>query len=112
MIEGVGSVAKPLLAQLKTLDVAVTLDDVGHGFASLAHLRDRPLDEVTIDTTEVVDDRADLIARAVVEQTLRLAYVRATDAEVIETDQVCDSMLSMGCRRAVRTSLRRLCRPP
>lgn len=90
------------LRRLSDRGVPIVRDDFGAGFASLAYLRDLPLDEVKIDRAFVASCATDPVARSIVEQTLGLANrlgLRAV-AEGVEDETIRRDLLAMGCVRA------------
>ena len=63
--------AKDVLERLHALGVAISIDDFGAGYTSLAHLRDLPVTELKVDRSFVgtmdSDTSNDLIVRSVIE---------------------------------------------
>jgi diguanylate cyclase (GGDEF)-like protein/PAS domain S-box-containing protein len=85
-----------VLCALADLGVQLALDDFGAGSASLAHLRDWPIDLVKLDRVLVAGE-ADVL-RAVVE--LAGALGLETVAEGVETAEQLALLERLGCRRA------------
>ncbi|MDZ7829666.1 MAG: EAL domain-containing protein [Halofilum sp. (in: g-proteobacteria)] len=92
-----------LLGQIRALHnlgVRLSLDDFGTGYSSLLYLQRYPFDEIKIDQGFVFRLLDDAYSRNIVETVMGLA--RALDAEVIaegiESTEVRDVLLAMGCR--------------
>jgi EAL domain-containing protein (putative c-di-GMP-specific phosphodiesterase class I) len=87
------------LAELHRLGVRLAIDDFGTGYASLAHLRQLPLDIIKIDPSFVAglghDDTLTLLTRTVVQvgRDLGLQVI----AEGIERPRQLDALREMGC---------------
>jgi EAL domain-containing protein (putative c-di-GMP-specific phosphodiesterase class I) len=87
------------LADLHRLGVRMAIDDFGTGYASLAYLRQLPLEEIKIDPSFVAglghDDTLALLTRTVVQvgRDLGLRVV----AEGIEQPRQLDALREMGC---------------
>ena len=75
------------IAELQQLGVRFALDDFGSGHASLAYLRDFPIDEVKIDRSVITgahqDDRTNAFLRAIIGMCKAMAV--STLAEGVET---------------------------
>jgi diguanylate cyclase (GGDEF)-like protein len=99
LVEG----AEPMisrLAELRGLGIRLAIDDFGTGYASLAYLRQLPVDIIKIDPSFVAGLGADatlgLLTRAIVQvgDDLGLAVV----AEGIERSEQLEMLRAMGCR--------------
>ena len=90
------------LQQLKTLGVSLAIDDFGTGYSSLAQLKHLPVDVLKIDQTFVAGLAEDGGDRAIVDATIRLARSFGLEvvAEGIETHDLVDQLLLLGCHRA------------
>ncbi|MEA2134650.1 MAG: hypothetical protein QOC68_2559 [Solirubrobacteraceae bacterium] len=91
-----------VLATLRGLGVRLSLDDFGTGQASLAHLKQLPLDEVKIDrafVTSMADDDGDAV---IVRSTIDLARNLGLEvvAEGVETESVLDALIELRCSSA------------
>ena len=90
---------RAVLTELRQLGVRISVDDYGTGHASLAYLRDLPLDEVKLDRSFVHgachDERSAAIAASTVElaHELDLSIV----AEGIEDAETDSWLRSLGC---------------
>ncbi|MGF1646765.1 MAG: putative bifunctional diguanylate cyclase/phosphodiesterase [Kineosporiaceae bacterium] len=90
---------RTVLGALRTDGVTVSIDDFGTGFASLAYLRDLPVDELKLDRglvrTVVGDDRAAAIVRHTVDlgHDLGMRLV----AEGVEDAATADLLTGLGC---------------
>jgi len=85
-----------VLCALSDLGVELALDDFGAGAASLAHLRDWPIELVKIDRALVTGD-PDVLAAVV---ALAHALGLETVAEGVETPDQLAALEELGCRRA------------
>jgi EAL domain-containing protein (putative c-di-GMP-specific phosphodiesterase class I) len=88
------------LRRLKALGIRVAIDDFGTGYASLAYLRQFPVDIIKIDKSFVAGagdglDGSSALARGIVQlgQTLRLSTI----AEGIETAEQLAELRTAGC---------------
>jgi diguanylate cyclase (GGDEF)-like protein len=91
-----------VLERLREIGVTIAIDDFGTGFASLAELKNLPADFLKLDigfVRGIIDNRFDrAIVEAVVHlgETLEMGIV----AEGIETQEMADELIAMGCTRA------------
>ncbi len=98
LVEGDGLIVDRL-ADLHQLGVRMAIDDFGTGYASLAYLRQLPLDVIKIDPSFVAglgqDDALSLLTRTVVQvgRDLGLRVI----AEGIEQPRQLSALLEMGC---------------
>ena len=87
------------LAELHQLGVRMAIDDFGIGYASLAHLRQLPLDIIKIDPSFVAglghDDTLTLLTRTVVQVGRELGL--RVIAEGIEQPRQLSALREMGC---------------
>lgn len=91
-----------VLSDLRALQVGLSLDDYGTGYASLAYLTTLPVDELKIDKSFVVGMLTSRTDRVVVRSTLELARelgLRVV-AEGVETADAAAALASWGCRTA------------
>ena len=91
-----------VLAALRALGVRLSLDDFGTGQASLAYLKQLPLDEVKIDrafVTSMADDDGDAV---IVRSTIDLARNLGLDvvAEGVESESVLEALVDLRCSSA------------
>jgi diguanylate cyclase (GGDEF)-like protein len=91
--------ARQVLEQLRSLGVALAVDDFGTGFASLSQLRRLPFAELKIDRSFVMQLEADPQARHIVDSVIRLAHGLglSVTAEGVETQQCLDVLAAIGC---------------
>ena len=98
LIDDVHSVVAQM-RELKSLGLALSIDDFGTGFSSLSYLKRFPLDELKIDRSFVMDlpgAAADLaIVRAVVELGHNLGM--SVLAEGVETEAQMTCLRDLGC---------------
>ena len=91
--------AKATLQSLRNLGVRIALDDFGTGYSGLHHLRELQLDTIKIDQSFVTDMLKDADDEKLVEAIVGLGHVLGlrTTAEGIETRDVLDKLISLGC---------------
>ena len=87
------------LRELHELGVRLSLDDFGTGYSSLLYLQQYPFDEIKIDQGFVQHMVADDYSRKIVATVLGVAGALGADAiaEGIESAEVRDALLEMGC---------------
>jgi EAL domain-containing protein (putative c-di-GMP-specific phosphodiesterase class I) len=111
----IGPAVRGTLNELRSMGVQIGVDDFGTGYASMAYVRNLPLDFVKIDKSYVAGMETDARDRAMVEATLTLSHslgLRSV-AEGIETQAHWDILRDLGCSegqgflfaRPVRSSL-------
>jgi len=91
--------ARTILAAIRDCGVAVSIDDYGTGYSSLAYLRNLAVDELKLDRVFVADLTTDPACSAIVRHTVDLAHSLGLRlvAEGIE-DQLTAAMLTgFGC---------------
>jgi diguanylate cyclase (GGDEF)-like protein/PAS domain S-box-containing protein len=92
-------VALPLLEDLRTLGVGLSVDDFGTGYSSLAHLSGLPVDSLKIDRSFISGMRSGSKESAVVRAVVTLGHSlhKRVIAEGIETEQQFEQLRDMGC---------------
>jgi predicted signal transduction protein with EAL and GGDEF domain len=87
------------LARLHGLGVGLAIDDFGTGYSSLAHLRSIPARELKIDKSFVMPVMSDRRDREIVAAVIRLGHALNLEvvAEGIESSEVVQALLAMGC---------------
>lgn len=93
--------AGEILAELNGMGLKIALDDFGTGYASMAYLKDFPIDTVKIDRSFVwgiPDSKEDM---AIVKAINSLAEAMELDliAEGVETQQQLDFLKQLGCQQ-------------
>ena len=94
--------AEETLVALSDLGVGLSIDDFGTGYTSLASIKRLPINEIKIDRSFIMNMLTDIkdakIVRSIVElgHNLGLTVV----AEGIETQELLDSLVAMGCNEA------------
>jgi EAL domain-containing protein (putative c-di-GMP-specific phosphodiesterase class I) len=98
------------LQELKSLGVSLAIDDFGTGFSSMAQLKRLPVDTLKVDQSFVSGLGIDPGDRAIVDSIVRLAESFGLElvAEGVETVELVNELLSLGCYRAQGFLL---CRP-
>jgi diguanylate cyclase (GGDEF)-like protein/PAS domain S-box-containing protein len=92
--------ALPLLEDLRTLGVGLSVDDFGTGYSSLSHLSSLPVDSLKIDRSFIRGMRSGSKEAAVVHAVVNLgqALHKRVVAEGIETEQQYEQLRDMGCQ--------------
>ena len=88
-----------MLARLRELGIAISIDDYGTGLSTLDYLKKIPAGEIKIDQSfikSLCDNRSD---RLMVQSTIGLAHSlgRKVVAEGVESRDVLDVLIEMGC---------------
>jgi len=94
--------ALAVLTRLHEQGVRFAIDDFGTGYSSLAYLKRLPVDEVKIDRSFVRNMARDEVDAAIVRSTIELGHslgLRVV-AEGVETKDVHDALVAMGCDAA------------
>ncbi len=88
-----------ILERIRARNVAVSMDDFGTGFSSLAYLRKIPLDELKVDRSFVVTLEDDAKSRTIADTIVHLADQLAirTVAEGVETPGQARILRQLGC---------------
>jgi len=91
--------AQDVVAQLRALGIAISVDDYGTGYSSLAYLRQLSLDELKLDRAFVTDMASDAGSAAIVRSTIELAHSLGLRivAEGVETEAVLSLLGALGC---------------
>jgi diguanylate cyclase (GGDEF)-like protein len=91
-----------VLAAVRRLGVAVSLDDFGTGHSSLSHVKRLPVDELKIDRSFVKDLMADSTDLAIVASIVRLAHALGmiVTAEGVECEEALEVLAAEGCELA------------
>jgi EAL domain-containing protein (putative c-di-GMP-specific phosphodiesterase class I) len=99
-----------VLHELKALGITLAIDDFGTGYSSMSQLKHLPVDALKLDQTFVAGLGIDVGDRAIVDATVRLAQSFGLEvvAEGVETVDLVDELLKLGCHRAQGFLL---CRP-
>jgi diguanylate cyclase (GGDEF)-like protein/PAS domain S-box-containing protein len=87
------------IRELKDLGVRMSLDDFGTGYSSLLYLQRYPFDEIKIDRGFVHHVLDDSYSHNIVRTVMNLAAALDAEpvAEGVESRQVADALLKMGC---------------
>lgn len=85
--------------RLKSLGADISLDDYGTGYASIAYLRQMPLNELKLDRSFVSNLESDAVAQSFFTSTVTLAHTLGLRvvAEGIETRTIWDAARAAGC---------------
>jgi diguanylate cyclase len=91
--------ARTVLAGVRDLGVAVSIDDYGTGYSSLAYLRNLAVDELKLDRVFVADLLTDPASTAIVRHTVDLAHALGLRlvAEGIEDPVTAAMLAGFGC---------------
>jgi diguanylate cyclase len=91
-----------VLQRLERMGLRLSVDDFGTGFCSLVHLRHLPIHEIKIDRSFIIgmtdNERDAAIVRSIIDlaRNLKLDVV----AEGVETQQVWEQLVQLGCTYA------------
>ena len=90
-----------ILLGFQALGVEVALDDFGTGFASMTELKNLPVNILKLDLSFVQGITHDIYDRAIVESIIRLGSALSLKvvAEGIETIEIADKLVDLGCQR-------------
>lgn len=90
-----------ILLGFQALGVEVALDDFGTGFASMTELKNLPVNVLKLDLSFVQGINHDIYDRAIVESIIRLGSALSLKvvAEGIETIEIADKLVDLGCQR-------------
>ncbi|SDD34147.1 diguanylate cyclase/phosphodiesterase [Sphingomonas sp. YR710] len=93
--EGITAVLK----DIHDLDVRIAMDDFGTGYSSLAYLQRLPIDALKIDRSFIMPMLKDRDSTAIVRAVLSLASAlgMTTTAEGVETAELAESLVALGC---------------
>lgn len=88
-----------ILRELRSMGMAISIDDFGKGYSSLAYLKILPLDQLKIDKSFVNDLSGDSSDNVIVETIIAMAQHLKLDviAEGVETQMQLDYLLQHGC---------------
>lgn len=91
--------AKTVLNELGNLGVALSIDDYGSGYSSLAYIKSLPVDTLKIDKSFIVDMIRDANDATIVHSTIELAHNLGfrVCAEGVENEATWNRLLSLGC---------------
>jgi diguanylate cyclase (GGDEF)-like protein len=91
--------AREVIQQLRASGVAVSIDDFGTGFTSLAHLKHLPISEIKIDRGFIQGLLAGGADHSIVAYTIRLAHDLHIPvvAEGVESTAELDELRTLGC---------------
>ena len=91
-------IAKVLRA-IHDLDVLIAMDDFGTGYSSLAYLQRLPIDVLKIDRSFIAPMLEDRDSVAIVRAVLGLAAAlgMTTTAEGVETEELVETLVGLGC---------------
>jgi EAL domain-containing protein (putative c-di-GMP-specific phosphodiesterase class I) len=87
------------LDSLAAHGVSIALDDFGTGFASLSHLKLRPITKIKIDRSFIGNIAADLESRSIVEAIIRLSHSlgKSVVAEGVEDEGQISLLRALTC---------------
>jgi diguanylate cyclase (GGDEF)-like protein len=88
-----------VLDAIHDLDVRIAMDDFGTGYSSLAYLQRLPIDVLKIDRSFIAPMLKDRDSVGIVRAVLGLAAAlgMTTTAEGVETAELAESLIAMGC---------------
>ncbi|MEP5765188.1 MAG: EAL domain-containing protein [Halieaceae bacterium] len=91
--------AVKVLSQIRSLGVAVSIDDYGTGYSSLSYMKELPVDTLKLDSCFIIDLCEDSADQAIVNSTIVLArnLNMKVLAEGVETEGQLQILASYGC---------------
>lgn len=91
-----------VLRAIHDLDVLIAMDDFGTGYSSLAYLQKLPIDVLKIDRSFIAPMLQDRDSVAIVRAILGLASAlgMSTTAEGVETQELAETLIGLGCEVA------------
>jgi diguanylate cyclase (GGDEF)-like protein len=97
-----GSHVVNMLNQIRSLGVKISIDDFGTGYSSMRYLKQFAVDKIKIDQSFVrgmIDEPKDMI---IVKSLITLAHSLSLEAiaEGVESQEVCDALIDLGCVEA------------
>jgi len=94
--------ALEILTRISSMGVALSIDDFGTGYSSLSYLKKLPVNAVKIDKSFVINMTNDQNDAQIVRSTIDLAHNLGLKviAEGVETREVWDQLLALGCDEA------------
>jgi EAL domain-containing protein (putative c-di-GMP-specific phosphodiesterase class I) len=94
--------AMEILTRISHMGVALAIDDFGTGYSSLGYLKKLPVTAVKIDKSFVMNMTADDNDAMIVRSTIDLAHNLRLKviAEGVESQEVWDRLISLGCDAA------------
>lgn len=94
--------AMEILNQLSKMEVHLSIDDFGTGYSSLGYLKKLPVDEIKIDKSFVKEMAVEKDDAIIVRSTIDLAHNLGLKvvAEGIETQEIYDRLVALGCDAA------------
>lgn len=94
--------AMEIITELSSMGIRFSIDDFGTGNSSLSYLQRLPVDEIKIDKSFVVNMDTDKNNAMIVRSVIELAHnldLKVT-AEGVESKEVMDKLISLGCDEA------------
>jgi EAL domain-containing protein (putative c-di-GMP-specific phosphodiesterase class I) len=90
------------LTRLSRMGIFLSIDDFGTGYSSLSYLKKLPVNAVKIDKSFVIHMTEDPDDAQIVRSTIELAHNLGLKviAEGVETREVWDQLLALGCDEA------------
>lgn len=94
--------AREAMDILKTMGIRFAIDDYGTGYASLAYLKNLPVDEIKIDKYFVMNMTQDTTDAVIIRSTIDMAHNLGLTviAEGVEDQGTWDSRMALGCDAA------------
>ena len=91
--------AKIVFERLDAMGMRISIDDYGTGYSSLAYLRDLPVSEIKIDRSFVLNMTSRAGDETIVRSTIDLGRNLGLQvvAEGVETEEVWDRLVELGC---------------
>ncbi len=94
--------AMEIITELSSMGIKFSIDDFGTGYSSLSYLQRLPVDEIKVDKSFVINMETDKNNAMIVRSVIELAHnlgLKVT-AEGVESKEVMDRLVSLGCDQA------------
>lgn len=91
-----------VINQIRMLGVKISIDDFGTGYSSMRYLKQFAVDKIKIDQSFIrgmINDPKDMIIVSSLITLARSLNLEAI-AEGVESQEICDALISLGCFRA------------
>ncbi|DAB36436.1 MAG TPA: hypothetical protein CFH80_04835 [Sulfurospirillum cavolei] len=89
----------PLLQEIKTMGIQISMDDFGTGYSSLSMLRKLPIDELKIDKSFIDEILKDDVSASTVRNIIAIAknFGMRVVAEGVESQAQKELLSTLGC---------------
>ena len=91
--------SREILDRLSAMGVRLSIDDFGRGSSSLSHIKRLPVDEIKIDRSFIMGMKVDENDAVIVRSIIDLGHTLGVNvvAEGVESREILDALVSLGC---------------